>query len=190
MSSVSSVEIMDHNTDPTAPAASEPIQPTITFLSLGAIVHTFRVGGLKIVQNFPTTALYEKYNDPFFGETIGRVANRISGAKINNLNGRSYQLAANNGPNALHGGVRGWGKRTFEGPKTVTRNGKEVIAFTYVSADGEEGYPGEVELRVFYSTSTSHIEGKAVVDLDIEYEAELLSGSGVEETAVAVTNHR
>jgi aldose 1-epimerase len=148
------------------------------------------VGGQNIVQNFPTAELYDKHNDPFFGETIGRVANRISGAKINNLNGRSYQLAANNGPNSLHGGVHGWGKRTFEGPKVVTRHGKEVIAFTYISADGEEGYPGDVELRVYYSTSMSYLGGKIVANLEIEYEAELLSKTDVEETVVAVTNHR
>src|ERR1700753_1303733 len=95
------------------------------FLALGAIIHEFKVGDLNIVQNFPTAELYEKYNEPYFGETIGRVANRISGAKINKLNGRSYELPANNGPNCLHGGLSGWGKKIWQGPKGVRRRGAD-----------------------------------------------------------------
>jgi aldose 1-epimerase len=161
-----------------------------TFLPLGAIIQEVRVGGLNIVQNFPTTELYKQYNDPYFGETIGRVANRISGARINNLNGKSYDLAANNGPNSLHGGNVGWGKRTFDGPHAVNRNGKESQLFTYVSPDGEEGYPGTVELKVWYTSSTEKNGEVTVSILELEYEAELIGDDDVEETAIGVTNHR
>jgi aldose 1-epimerase len=165
-----------------------------TFLPLGAIVQEFRVGGLNIVQNFPSSELYERYNDPYFGETIGRVANRISGAQINSLNGRSYKLAANNGPNSLHGGNAGWGKRTFEGPlsyewKTGERAGRHATLFKYKSVDGEEGYPGTVELKVWYTESTEKHEESTIAVLEIEYEAELV-GDEVKETAIGVTNHR
>jgi aldose 1-epimerase len=159
------------------------------FLPLGAIIQQYRVNGINIVQNFPTAELYQQHNAPFFGETIGRVANRISGAKINNLNGRSYQLAANNGPNSLHGGKMGWGTRVFDGPTTVQRNGKEATMFKYVSKDGEEGYPGTVELRVWYTTYTEKDQGSSVNVLEAEYEVELVDDEDVQETAVAVTNH-
>ncbi|KAI4927449.1 hypothetical protein J4E85_005960 [Alternaria conjuncta] len=159
-----------------------------TFLPLGAIIQKFVVNGKNIVQGFPTAELYKQHNAPFFGETIGRIANRVSKAKINDLNGKSYQLAVNNGPNSLHGGDLGWGKREFEGPTTVDRNGKEATLFKYVSKDGEEGYPGTVEVRVWYVQAKEEVDGAQQEVLYIEYEAELI-GDEVEETAINMTNH-
>lgn len=164
-------------------------EKAFTFLPLGAIIQEFKVKGRNIVQGFPTAELYKKYNAPFFGETIGRVANRISNAKIEDLNGKSYPLEANNGKNALHGGTNGWGKREFEGPIETQRNGKEAVLFKYVSADMEEGYPGTVEVRVWY-TQEKEIENDVEKEvLHIEYEAELV-GDEVQETVVNITNHR
>jgi aldose 1-epimerase len=165
-------------------------QPPFTFLPLGAIVQEFRVGHLNIVQNFPTAELYKQYNDPYFGETIGRVANRISGAQINKLNGKSYPLAANNGPNSLHGGMTGWGKKTFEGPKHMQRDGKDAVRFTLTSPNAEEGYPGTVQLKVWYTPSVEKKDGRSTSVLSVEYEAELVGDDDVEETAIGVTNHR
>ncbi|KAF1920394.1 galactose mutarotase-like domain-containing protein [Ampelomyces quisqualis] len=159
-----------------------------TFLPLGAIIQKFNVNGKNIVQSFSTAELYKKYNAPYFGETIGRIANRVSNAKINDLNGKAYPLAANNPPNSLHGGINGWGKREFEGPSSVDRNGKEATYFKYVSADGEEGYPGTVEFRVWYVQETESVNGTQQEVLNIEYEAELI-GDEVDETAISVTNH-
>lgn len=159
-----------------------------TFLPLGAIIQKFVVNGKNIVQGFPVAELYKQHNAPFFGETIGRIANRVSKAKINDLNGKSYQLAVNNGPNSLHGGDLGWGKREFEGPTTVDRNGKEATLFKYVSKDGEEGYPGAVEVRVWYVQAKEEVDGAQQEVLYIEYEAELI-GDEVEETAINMTNH-
>jgi aldose 1-epimerase len=184
------VDIMTHSTNGSTLLNNAERTPIATFLPLGAIVQSFNVNGFNIVQNFPTTDLYEKHNNPYFGETIGRVANRISGAKINSLNSREYQLASNDGPNSLHGGIQGWGKRTFEGPMWIEKNGKEVIMFSYISPDGEEGFPGELEVHVYYSVSTSKTDGTVITTLEIEYEAELLGPSNVEETVVAMTNHR
>jgi aldose 1-epimerase len=160
-----------------------------TFLPLGAIIQKFTVNGKNIVQGFPTADLYKQYNYPYFGETIGRIANRVSGAKINDLNGKSYPLAANNGPNSLHGGIDGWGKKEFEGPTNVERNGKEATLFKYTSADGEEGFPGTVELRVWYVQEQEKVNGAQQEVLHIEYEAELV-GDEADETAINVTNHR
>lgn len=114
---------------------------------------------------------------------------RISGAKINSLNGKSYQLTANNGPNTLHGGPQGWGKHDFEGPTPTQRNGRDAVLFKHVSKDGDEGFPGTVEMRVWYTPSLEQDEGIEKTSLEIEYEAELI-GDEVEETAVSLTNHR
>jgi aldose 1-epimerase len=159
-----------------------------TFLPLGAIIQKFNVNGKNIVQGFPSAELYKQYNAPFFGETIGRVANRVSKAKINDLNGKSYQLPVNDGANSLHGGNMGWGKREFEGPTTVDRNGKEATLFKYTSKDGEEGYPGTVEVRVWYVQEKEQVDGAQQEVLHIEYEAELV-GDEVDETAINMTNH-
>jgi len=166
-------------------------QDNFTFLPLGAIIQSFHVGAIDIVQSFPTADLYKEYNEPYFGETIGRLANRVSGAKINNLNNRSYPLAANNGPNSLHGGQAGWGKKVFDGPTNVKRRGRDAIQFKYLSVDGEEGYPGSVELSVWYTPSTEHKGTSSIVVLEVEYEASMVNDDEeTEETAVAVTNHR
>lgn len=160
-----------------------------TFLPLGAIIQKFEVNGINVVQGFPTAELYKQHNSPYFGETIGRIANRVAKGKINDLNGKSYQLPINNGPNSLHGGNQGWGKHEFEGPSSVERNGKPATFFKYKSVDNEEGYPGTVEVRVWYVQEKEHVHGSEQEVLHIEYEAELI-GDEVDETAINMTNHR
>ncbi|KAL2071994.1 hypothetical protein VTL71DRAFT_11337 [Oculimacula yallundae] len=177
--------------------------PPFEFLPLGAIIRTFLVGGptnLNIVQNFPKQSHYVSHNGPFFGETIGRVANRIANGKISSLNnGKSYSLAKNNGENALHGGIVGWGKRVWEGPSPVgvreipgleggKLEGGESVRFTLRSEDGDEGYPGTVDVSVVYTVGVQKVDGKEVRVLGIEYEVKLV-GDEVEETVVNVTNH-
>ncbi|TWU78268.1 hypothetical protein ED733_008234 [Metarhizium rileyi] len=166
------------------------------FLPLGAIIQSIYVKDTNIVLGFPTQEQYVKYNTPYFGETIGRVANRIKGAKLDNVNGKSYPLAANNGPNTLHGGNIGWGKRVWKGPTPIgirkipgaqCLQGGESVIFTLVSQDGDEGFPGTVEAKVTYTTGTQMVNGKEVLVLGIEYEAVLIDGA--DETPINLTNH-
>ena len=177
-----------------------------TFLARGAIIQHFEVAGIDIVQGFPTTELYDKHNGPYFGETIGRFANRIEGAAIKvpgGLNGKdAYPLTANNGPNALHGGHNGWGRKTWDGPTPAgvrqaipgfapgdLTTGGESVQFTLVSPDGDEGYPGTVKATVTYAAGKQPLagsEGEATV-LVMEYEAELIDGA--DETVINMTNH-
>lgn len=165
---------------------SAPEQAAFTFLPLGAIIQEFRVGGKNLVLGFPTQDDYVKHNSPHYGATIGRVANRIKDGLIQDLNGQKIQLKQNNGPNSLHGGEQGWGKRVFDGPHTVQRNGHDALLFKYICKDGEEGYPGTVEVRVWYTASK---EGDAKTVLTAEYEVEF-TGNECEETVVNLTNHR
>ena len=98
---------------------------------------------------------------PYFGTTVGRVANRIKGAEFK-LDGKAYKLAANNGPHNLHGGNKGWDKVIW----TAAPNSSEDnpgVTFTYVSKDGEEGFPGNVNAKVTY-TLTSRNELKVDIE--------------------------
>ncbi len=86
---------------------------------------------------------------PYFGATAGRVANRIANAQFE-LDGRTFTLPANDGPHTLHGGTRGWDKVVWEAEPEETPEGPSVV-FTYVSADGEQGFPGAVTATVRYT---------------------------------------
>ncbi len=169
------------------------------FLPLGAIIQTFLIDKVNIVQGFPKQTLYQSHNDPYFGETIGRVANRIKGGKIDSLNGKSYTLAVNDEPNHLHGGEIGWGKKIWDGPEPVGvksipglqgghLEGGESVKFSLKSEDGDEGYPGTVKASVTYTAGTQKTsDGKEITVLGIDYEAELVGGA--EETVINMTNH-
>ncbi|WEW60402.1 aldose epimerase family protein [Emydomyces testavorans] len=170
--------------------ASSEEKAAFTFLPLGGIIQEFRVAGQNIVLGFPTEKLYHKYNAHYFGATIGRTTNRLKNAVIDNVNGRSYNVTTGRGPHSIHGGKEGWSAKVFKGPKPINRNGKEGLEFKYLSKDGEEGYPGTVELRVWYTAAEEEEEGQPQKTvLEIEYEAEFV-GDECEETVVGVTNHR
>lgn len=170
----------------------------VELLPLGAIIQTLRVAGQNIVQSLPSTEAYQAHNAPYFGETIGRVANRISNATLSSLNGgQSYKLTANDGTNNLHGGVAGWGKKIWAGPEPVGvrkipglegLEGGESVKFSLVSEDGDEGFPGKVEVSCVYTAGVQRVEGKEVTVLGMEYEAELVDEK-VQETVINMTNH-
>ncbi|MES2996367.1 MAG: aldose epimerase family protein [Verrucomicrobiota bacterium] len=84
-------------------------------------------------------------NPHYFGVTVGRFANRIAGGKFT-LDGREYTLSVNNGPNHLHGGESGFGKKLWNGEI----RGDGSVVFQLVSADGDEGYPGRLSVEVIY----------------------------------------
>ncbi|HYX32661.1 MAG TPA: aldose epimerase family protein [Oligoflexus sp.] len=112
---------------------------------------------------------------PYFGATIGRVANRIANGKFT-LDGKEYTLATNNGPNSLHGGNQGFDKVVWEAEPLEVANGS-AVKFNYLSPDGEEGYPGNLNTTVVYTLTDDN-------ELKIEYTAETDQA-----TPVNLTNH-
>jgi aldose 1-epimerase len=89
---------------------------------------------------------------PYFGSTVGRVGNRIARARFT-LEGKTYTLAANNGRNHLHGGIKGFDKVLW---KAQAKKGAASVAFTYTSPDGEEGYPGKLDVTVVMTLSDAN----------------------------------
>ncbi len=129
-----------------------------------------------VALGFDDLAGYESDANQSFGCTTGRVCNRIGKGKFT-LDGKTYNLALNNGPNHLHGGVkRSLAKVVWKGEKTTSELGPGV-KFTYFSPDGEEGYPGNVDFTVLY---TLRPDGK----LYIEWTA-----TTDQATPVNLTNH-
>ncbi len=116
-----------------------------------------------------------KKNSAYFGATIGRCANRIGRGSFV-LDGERYQLAVNNGPNHLHGGVCGFDKRVWDSEVEQTETALRV-RFTRSSSDGEEGYPGELAVAVEYLLSNDN-------QLTINYRAQ-----SSRRTPVNLTNH-
>ncbi|MCC6393908.1 MAG: galactose mutarotase [Bryobacterales bacterium] len=113
-------------------------------------------------------------NSPYFGALIGRYGNRIGKAKFT-LDGKEYKLAANNGPNALHGGVLGFDKVVWNGEQGA---GEEPsLKLNYLSKDGEEGYPGNLSVTVVYTLTDRN-------ELKIDYAA-----STDKDTVLNLTNH-
>jgi len=111
----------------------------------------------------------------YFGAIVGRYANRIANGKFT-LDGKTYELARNNGNNSLHGGAVGFNKRVWTA-KEVSRANGPAVEFSYVSPDGEEGYPGNLRLQVVYSLSDNN-------ELRIEY-----SATTDKDTVINLTNH-
>ena len=86
----------------------------------------------------------------YFGSVVGRYGNRIAKGRFT-LDGKTYTLATNNGPNHLHGGVKGFDKVVWKGEPAAA--GGASVTFSYTSRDGEEGYPGTLAARVTYTLS-------------------------------------
>lgn len=88
-------------------------------------------------------------NNPFFGCLVGRYGNRIAKGKFT-LDGRTYPLATNNGPNHLHGGIKGFDKAVWDARSIASASGP-ALELRYASKDGEEGYPGNLSVTAVYT---------------------------------------
>ncbi|HVW73062.1 MAG TPA: aldose epimerase family protein [Rhizomicrobium sp.] len=145
-------------------------------MTLGAVLQSVVVpdkAGKKedVVLGYDTAQAYlDRPN--YFGASVGRYANRIAKAKFS-LDGKTYTLAANDGPNSLHGGKLGFDKRMWK----IDSVGNGSVTMSYVSADGEEGFPGELKVSVTYTLSDQN-------ELKLEYRA-----TTSKPTVLNLTNH-
>lgn len=152
---------------------------SVRIIAYGAAIQSLEVpdrnGHLAdVVLAYPDMTGY-LLKPQYFGATVGRYANRIGGAKIE-IDGQSYALDANDGSNSLHGGKRGFDKVLWQ--MSAVHNGPKAGAtFTYTSPDGDEGYPGDLQVHVTYSLDDHDV-------LTIRYEA-----TTDKPTVVNLSNH-
>lgn len=138
---------------------------TLKFIIYGGIINELHVpdrhgATADVVLGFSNLDDYLGPH-PYFGCLVGRVAGRITGGKFK-LNGRLYQLALNDPPNHLHGGI-GFGKRLWRATTVDTPQGPVGVKLTYHSPQGEDGYPGNVDVSVTYSVTD---ENEVVIDYE------------------------
>ena len=125
-----------------------------------------------ITLGYDSLAGYQTREDPYFGAVVGRYGNRIAKGRFR-LGEHEYKLAINNGPNSLHGGSKGFDKRAWD----VKDFGARHIILHYLSPDGEEGYPGNLDVTVGYTLTDND-------ELKIEYTA-----TTDKPTVLNLTNH-
>lgn len=149
----------------------------VTILNYGAKIVSLMVpdksGKLTdVVQGFASLDAYLNCEEPTHGAVCGRVANRIAKGKFT-LEGKEYQLAINNGPNSLHGGLKGFHFVVWDAKQTDG----QTVELTYLAKDGEENYPGNLTTKVIYHLNENNA-------LDVKYEAVT-----DKTTLINVTNH-
>jgi aldose 1-epimerase len=127
---------------------------------------------VNVVIGFDKDEDYAASTEPYFGATIGRYGNRIANGKFL-IDSVPYQLSVNNGPNTLHGGKNGFQTRLWEAEQISD----SAVVFSYLSKDGEEGFPGNLQVKVTYTLSD-------------ENELKMLYEAGTDKkTIVNLTNH-
>ena len=147
-------------------------------INLGGIVVSLKVPGrggqiADVVLGFDKLADYEKPN-PYFGAIVGRYGNRIAKGRFT-LNGVEYKLAVNDGENSLHGGIHGFNHAVWQAREVPGAD--PAVELTYVSKDLEEGYPGNLTVKVTYTLTAAN-------ELRIDY-----SATTDKDTVANVTNH-
>jgi len=151
----------------------------VKITNYGGIVTSLKVpdrnGKLDdIVLGFDNLDAYLK-GHPYFGAIIGRYGNRIAKGRFT-LHGLEYKLAVNNGENHLHGGIKGFDKVVWKAKPRTLANGA-ALELTYLSKDGEEGYPGNLSVKVVYTLTNANA-------LKIDY-----SATTDKDTVVNLTHH-
>ena len=152
----------------------------VSITNFGATVVTLRVPDrtgkvADIVLGYDTLDGYES-GKSYFGATVGRYANRIAGGKFS-INGKTYALPKNDGENTLHGGIVGFNKKAWKA-REIPANAGAAVELTYLSADGEEGFPGNLSVKVVFTVPDDRNE------LKIDYTASTDKG-----TVLNLSNH-
>jgi aldose 1-epimerase len=152
----------------------------VSITNFGATVVTLRVPDrfgkpADVVLGYDTLQGYEN-GKSYFGATVGRYANRIGGGKFS-IEGKTYTLPKNNGNNTLHGGIVGFNKKVWKAQE-IPSNDASALELTYLSADGEEGFPGNLSVKVVFTLPVDRNE------LKIDYTA-----TTDKDTVLNLSNH-
>lgn len=131
---------------------------SVSAMNYGGIITSIKVpdrsGKLDdVVLGYDSLDGYLK-DSPYFGAIVGRYANRIGNAQFT-LDGKTYKLAKNDGPNTLHGGLKGFDKAVWQA-QPFEHEGEVGVVFTHTSPDGEEGFPGTLSLKVTYTLTNKN----------------------------------
>lgn len=148
-------------------------------ISYGAIIKEVRAADrnghfTNVVLSTDSIEKYERFGGP--AAVIGRVANRIAGAEFE-LDGKTYKLPANSGKNTIHGGRKGFAQSVWTVEEVPQKPGESSVKLTYLSKDGEQGFPGNLKASVTYTLTDKN-------ELRLDYEAET-----DKPTIVNLTNH-
>ena len=155
------------------------IGASVSVLDFGAHIVSIQVPDRNgrmadVCLGFDTLEEYDQ-KPSYLGATIGRVGNRIGGAQFT-LNGQTYTLFKNDGPNTLHGGREGFDKKWWRG-QVLEAEGEDAVVFTYVAHDMEEGFPGKLHAQVTFAWDDQ-------CRLSIRYMAQ-----SDKDTVINMTNH-
>jgi len=152
----------------------------VSITNFGATVVTLRVPdragkAADVVLGYDTLEGYEN-GKSYFGATVGRYANRIGGGKFS-IDGKEYTLPKNDGNNTLHGGIVGFNKKIWKA-RELPANDSAVLELSYLSPDGEEGFPGNLSVKVVFTLPANRNE------LKIDYTA-----TTDKDTVLNLSNH-
>ena len=143
--------------------------------ALQELVVPGRKGATDVILGYDDMTGYLKASN-YFGATVGRYANRIAKGRFT-LDGKAYELATNDGPNALHGGVRGFDKHLWTIDRVASGAKSASATLTYTSPDGEEGYPGTMKVTATFTLTETN-------ELEVTYRA-----TSDKPTIANITNH-
>jgi aldose 1-epimerase len=143
--------------------------------ALQELVVPGRKGATDVILGYDDMTGYLKASN-YFGATVGRYANRIAKGRFT-LDGKVYELATNDGPNALHGGVRGFDKHLWTIDRVASGAKSASATLTYTSPDGEEGYPGTMKVTATFTLTETN-------ELEVTYRA-----TSDKPTIANITNH-
>ena len=143
--------------------------------ALQELVVPGRKGATDVILGYDDMTGYLKASN-YFGATVGRYANRIAKGRFT-LDGKVYELATNDGPNALHGGARGFDKHLWTIDRVASGAKSASATLTYTSPDGEEGYPGTMKVTATFTLTETN-------ELEVTYRA-----TSDKPTIANITNH-
>ena len=148
---------------------------SVSLMDLGASVQRIVFHGADMVLSFPDPFLYLLLSRECFGATVGRYSGMIAGGRFQ-IDGKEYGLSLNHEGSHMHGGFNGFATKLWKGGICEDRNGK-FVQFTLFSPDGEEGYPGNLQVRVVYRITP---DNRLIMAYDAESD---------QDTIINLTNH-